>query len=151
MAGRDEFDSTSSSQEVPNYSKNLAFGKKAKIAYFPTAVEHRSLDADVRNQTLNLIKSLRGDGHTVEGVDFDYLDYIIPAYYVLTTAEASSNLSRFDGIRYGYRSPNATNLEETYTMSRTEGFSTEVKRRICLLYTSPSPRDATLSRMPSSA
>ncbi len=132
MAGRDEFDSTSSSQAVPSYSKDLDFGKKAKIAYFPTAVAHRSLDADVRNQTLNLIKQLEVDGHTVEGVDFDYLDYIIPAYYVLTTAEASSNLSRFDGIRYGYRSPNATNLEETYTMSRTEGFSTEVKRRIML-------------------
>ncbi|MEM1121403.1 MAG: amidase family protein, partial [Bacteroidota bacterium] len=106
--------------------------KKAKIAYFPTAVNHESLDADVKQQTLDLIAQLQAEGHKVEGVDFDYLDYIIPAYYVLTTAEASSNLSRYDGIRYGYRSPNATNLEETYTMSRTEGFSTEVKRRIML-------------------
>jgi aspartyl-tRNA(Asn)/glutamyl-tRNA(Gln) amidotransferase subunit A len=132
MAGRDEFDSTSSSQPVPSYSSNLAFDKKVKIAYFPTAVHHKSLDKSVRDQTLDLIKDLENKGHTVEGVDFDYLDYIIPAYYVLTTAEASSNLSRYDGIRYGYRSPNASNLEETYTMSRTEGFSTEVKRRIML-------------------
>ena len=60
------------------------------------------------------------------------LDYIIPAYYVLTTAEASSNLARYDGIRYGRRSPNARNLEETYLRSRSEGFSEEVKRRILL-------------------
>jgi hypothetical protein len=65
-------------------------------------------------------------------VDFEYLDFMIPAYYVLTTAEASSNLSRYDGIRFGYRSPNATNLEETYKLSRTEGFGREVKRRILL-------------------
>ncbi|MEM6321111.1 MAG: Asp-tRNA(Asn)/Glu-tRNA(Gln) amidotransferase subunit GatA [Bacteroidota bacterium] len=132
MAGPDEFDSTASSQPVPSYSQTLNFDKKAKIAYFPTAVNHESLDADVKQQTLDLVAQLQAEGHTVEGVDFDYLDYIIPAYYVLTTAEASSNLSRYDGIRYGYRSPNATNLEETYTMSRTEGFSTEVKRRIML-------------------
>jgi aspartyl-tRNA(Asn)/glutamyl-tRNA(Gln) amidotransferase subunit A len=68
----------------------------------------------------------------VEGVDFDLLDYLIPAYYVLTTAEASSNLSRYDGIRYGYRSQNATDLLSTYQQSRTEGFGTEVKRRIML-------------------
>lgn len=132
MAGRDDFDSTSSSQEVPAYSKALTFNKKAKIAYFSTAVNHESLDKEVKEQTLGLIQNLKADGHTVEEVDFDLLDYIVPAYYVLATAEASSNLSRYDGIRYGYRSPNAKTFEETYTMSRTEGFSTEVKRRIML-------------------
>ena len=71
-------------------------------------------------------------GHEVEPVQFDLLDYLIPTYYVLTTAEASSNLARFDGVRYGQRSPNATNFEETYLKSRTEGFSEEVKRRIML-------------------
>lgn len=131
MAGQDEQDPTSSSYEVEAYSKSEPFGK-ARIAYFSTALNHDSLDEDVKAQTFTLIEKLRSEGHTVEGVDFEYLDYIIPAYYVLTTAEASSNLSRYDGIRYGYRSPNAKDLAETYTLSRTEGFSTEVKRRIML-------------------
>ena len=68
----------------------------------------------------------------MEPVPFDLLDFIIPTYYVLTTAEASSNLARYDGIRYGRRSPQARNLEETYLLSRSEGFSEEVKRRILL-------------------
>jgi len=63
-------------------------------------------------------------------VSFPYLDYLVPAYYVLTTAEASSNLSRFDGVHYGHRSTEAKGVEETYTLSRTEGFGPEVKRRI---------------------
>jgi len=134
MAGEDAMDSTSSRQEVPDYEAVLKsdFSEKKKIAYFDTAVNHASIDADIRQQTLDLIARLKADGHTVETVDFDYLDYIIPAYYVLTTAEASSNLSRYDGIRYGYRHPDARDLQETYEMSRTEGFSKEVKRRIML-------------------
>ena len=68
----------------------------------------------------------------LQTVDFEYFDYVVPAYYVLTTAEASSNLSRFDGVRYGHRAENVGTLEETYRKSRTEGFSDEVKRRIIL-------------------
>ncbi len=134
MAGEDAMDSTSSRQEVPDYEAVLKanFSEKKKIAYFDTAVNHASIDADIRRQTLDLIARLKAEGHSVEAVDFDYLDYIIPAYYVLTTAEASSNLSRYDGIRYGYRHPDARDLQETYAMSRTEGFSKEVKRRIML-------------------
>ncbi len=134
MAGEDKMDSTSSRRAVDNYEDFLKnnFNKKVKIAYFDTAVEHKSIDADIRQQTLNFIDQLKADGHTVEAVDFAYLDYIIPAYYVLTTAEASSNLSRYDGIRYGYRHPDAKSLQETYEKSRTEGFSKEVKRRIML-------------------
>lgn len=132
MAGPDDFDSTASQRPVEAYSSRLSFEKKAKIAYFRTALEHPSLHADVKAVCDDLIEKLQADGHTVEAVDFDYLDYIIPAYYVLTTAEASSNLSRYDGIRFGYRSPNAKNLVETYKKSRTEGFGTEVKRRIML-------------------
>ena len=90
------------------------------------------LDKEVYDKIQKSIDILRGHGHTVEAVDFEYLDYIIPAYYVLTTAEASTNLSRFDGIRYGHRAEGVTTLEETYKRSRTEGFSEEVKRRIML-------------------
>jgi aspartyl-tRNA(Asn)/glutamyl-tRNA(Gln) amidotransferase subunit A len=132
MAGSDEYDSTASDIPVPNYSKQLNFDKKVKIAYFDTALNHRSLDATIRQRTFELIDSLKQDGHEVEAVSFDLLDFLIPTYYVLTTAEASSNLSRFDGVRYGYRSPNATDFQETYLKSRTEGFSEEVKRRIIL-------------------
>ena len=134
MSGEDAMDSTSSRKEVPDYEAVLKkdFSEKKKIAYFDTAVNHASIDSDIRQQTLDLIARLKADGHSVEAVDFDYLDYIIPAYYVLTTAEASSNLSRYDGIRYGYRHPDARNLQETYEMSRTAGFSKEVKRRIML-------------------
>jgi len=132
MAGKDEFDSTASQLPVPNYSQNLQFEGKAKIAYFKSALEHKQLDAEIKEKTFDWIAQLQANGHEVEAIDFDYLDYIIPAYYVLTTAEASSNLSRYDGVRFGYRSPNTKSLQETYTKTRTEGFGTEVKRRIML-------------------
>lgn len=132
MAGADEYDSTASDTPVPNYSQHLTLGRKAKIAYFDAALNHRSLDKNIRQRTFELIDNLKQDGHEVAPVSFDLMDYLIPTYYVLTTAEASSNLSRFDGIRYGYRSENATDFQETYLKSRTEGFSEEVKRRIIL-------------------
>src|SRR5690606_18130625 len=72
------------------------------------------------------------DGHTVEPVSFEYLDYVVATYYILTTAEASSNLARFDGVHYGYRSPASKDLMSTYKKSRSEGFGDEVKRRIML-------------------
>ena len=132
MSGEDEFDATVSTKPVPKYSENLTFDKKAKIAYFNTALNGEGMDEDIRKLSLDFIENLKKEGHTVEAVDFEYLDYIIPAYYVLTTAEASSNLSRYDGIRFGHRSKDAKNIDEVYKMSRTEGFGTEVKRRIML-------------------
>ncbi len=132
MAGADEFDSTASQKTVPAYSKQLQFEGKAKIAYFKSALEHESLDKEVKTQSFAFVERMKAEGHEVEAIDFDFLDYIIPAYYVLTTAEASSNLSRYDGVRYGHRSTDATTLLETYQKSRTEGFGMEVKRRIML-------------------
>lgn len=132
MAGPDDYDGTASREPVPPYSQLKAPARPLRIAYFRTALEHPSLDEGVRALTVNFIEKLRAAGHAVEAVDFEYLDYIIPAYYVLATAEASSNLSRYDGIRFGYRSAAAHDLESTYRRSRTEGFGTEVKRRIML-------------------
>lgn len=132
MAGSDEFDATVSTKPVPKYSESLTFDKKAKIAYFDTALNGEGIDEDIRKLSFGFIEDLKKEGHTVESVNFEYLDYIIPAYYVLTTAEASSNLSRYDGIRFGHRSSDAKNIDEVYKMSRTEGFGTEVKRRIML-------------------
>jgi aspartyl-tRNA(Asn)/glutamyl-tRNA(Gln) amidotransferase subunit A len=77
-----------------------------------------------------LIKKLRESGHEVSEFSFPYMDYVVPVYYVLTTAEASSNLARFDGVHYGHRSTQAEGVEETYIRSRNEGFGEEVKRRI---------------------
>jgi aspartyl-tRNA(Asn)/glutamyl-tRNA(Gln) amidotransferase subunit A len=133
MAGCDDFDSTASQLPVDNYVEKLNDSdRKYKIAYFDKALNTKGLDADIRDMNVKMLDILRGAGHAVEAVDFEYLDYVVPAYYVLTTAEASSNLSRFDGVRYGYRAENVGTLEETYRKSRTEGFSDEVKRRIVL-------------------
>lgn len=132
MAGPDEYDSTVSQSEVPAYSQLLDRTGKKKIAYFETALKHPELDPEVKSAAEELIRKLKKEGHQVAPVPFPYLDYIIPAYYVLTTAEASSNLSRYDGVRYGHRSADAQTLLETYKKSRTEGFGTEVKRRIML-------------------
>jgi aspartyl-tRNA(Asn)/glutamyl-tRNA(Gln) amidotransferase subunit A len=132
ISGKDGYDSTSSSQPVLEYSKQLSFEKKARIAVFPSTLNSDGLNAEVRSATETLLAQLKAEGHTIEEVDFKYLDYLIATYYVLTTAEASSNLARFDGVHYGYRSPNASEMETVYKKSRTEGFGKEVKNRIML-------------------
>jgi len=139
ISGPDEFDSTVSSADskaIANISQmvlHVTENKKYKIAYFKEALFHPSLDAEIRENILLLINKLITDGHTVEAVDFDLLDYIVPAYYVLTTAEASSNLSRFDGVRYGHRTNEpVADLSAFYKRNRSEGFGKEVKRRILL-------------------
>jgi len=132
MAGKDENDSTSSSVPVPSYSNLDAPIEKRKIAYLKEYIESPGLDPEIKANFLQLISDLKAEGHTVEEQTFSYLDAMVPAYYVLTTAEASSNLARFDGVHFGYRSPKAHDLESTYKMSRTEGFGEEVKRRIML-------------------
>jgi aspartyl-tRNA(Asn)/glutamyl-tRNA(Gln) amidotransferase subunit A len=133
MSGKDEYDSTASSSSVPAYSKELnKSGSKIRIAYLKDCLEKEGLDPEIKSRMYEIISKLKAAGHTIEAVDFPYLDYLVPTYYVLTTAEASSNLARYDGINYGYRSKNATDLESTYKKSRTEGFGTEVKRRIML-------------------
>src|SRR5204863_310581 len=95
-------------------------------------IESDGVNEEVKKRTLEIIDWLNKNGHETVAVDFPYLEFLVPAYYVLTTAEASSNLGRYDGVHYGYRSPNAFDLESTYKKSRSEGFGTEVKRRIML-------------------
>lgn len=134
IAGADDFDSTVSSKPVPSYSQ-LVHSKSVskKIAYFRETLTHPGLDAEIKNQIENQIEQLRLAGHTVEAVNFDLLNFIVPTYYVLTTAEASSNLSRYDGIRFGHRTTqNVDDLNQLYQLSRTEGFGAEVQRRILL-------------------
>lgn len=131
ISGADEFDSTCASKEVPN-NMLPAFEGKKKFVYYNTCLDHPSVDAEIKQHLISKIESLKAQGHEVEGVDFSYLDYLVPIYYVLTTAEASSNLARYDGIHMGYRSENANDLESTYKLSRSEGFGEEVQRRIML-------------------
>ncbi len=133
MQGKDEYDSTAS-QETPNQiPSDLITDKKFRIAYFSDALNHPSLDKEISAAISKTIDSLNNDGHTVEAVDFDLLDFIVPAYYVLTTAEASSNLSRFDGVRFGSAAKKpVSDLTEFYKQSRTTGFGKEVKQRIML-------------------
>jgi aspartyl-tRNA(Asn)/glutamyl-tRNA(Gln) amidotransferase subunit A len=128
MSGKDELDAMSSSAPVFSFEANTS--KKYKIAYSEEALESDGLAENVRSAYLNLIEKLKADGHTVEKKSFPYLDYMVPCYYVLTTAEASSNLSRYSGMLYGYRSSGAHDIESTFKKSRSEGFGVEVKRRI---------------------
>ncbi len=132
MAGPDEYDSTASPSRVEKYSNLESEPTQKKIAYFESTLNHPSIDPEIRSSSLKFLEKLKKDGHEVVGLSFDLLDYLIPAYYVLTTAEASTNLSRYDGVRFGYRSPEVVDLQESYKKSRTEGFGTEVKRRILL-------------------
>ncbi|MFN8250658.1 MAG: Asp-tRNA(Asn)/Glu-tRNA(Gln) amidotransferase subunit GatA [Ferruginibacter sp.] len=134
MAGADNYDSTATNHQYSTASQiQPAPGKKYKIAYFKEALHHPSLDTEIKESVLGLIETLKADGHTVTAADFGLLDYVVPAYYVLTTAEASSNLSRFDGIRFGHSTKAAVkDLNDFYKQTRSEGFGKEVQRRIML-------------------
>lgn len=132
MAGPDEFDGTLLQEEAPAFSKSSSFEGKAKIGYLKECVESDGLDPEIKAEFDKLKLALESKGHEVVPVSFPYLEYLIPTYYVITTAEASSNLARYDGIHFGYRSPEAAGIEGTYYKSRSEGFGEEVKRRIML-------------------
>lgn len=131
MAGPDGQDATMYQQAAPKFGLPVA-PAKAKFAVMREAVEGEGIDAEVKQMMLDLIAKLEAAGHEITFFDFPLLDYMVPAYYVLTTAEASSNLSRYSGMLYGKRSASAHDLDSTYTLSRTEGFGEEVKRRIML-------------------
>ncbi len=132
ISGKDDFDATVSDKVVPSYTKDFIAEKKYRIAYIKECIEHEGIDEEIKKVTFDKIELLRKEGHIVEEISFPYLDFLVPVYYVLTTAEASSNLSRFSGLSYGYRSKNISDLETTFKRSRSEGFGAEVKRRIML-------------------
>lgn len=132
IAGADHFDSTVSSRMTEKYSKAKFDNQPKRIAYIKECLESKGLDPEIKKLIEDKILKLKSEGHVVDPISFPYLDYLVPTYYVLTTAEASSNLARYGGVHYGYRSENITDLESTYINSRTEGFGEEVKRRIML-------------------
>jgi aspartyl-tRNA(Asn)/glutamyl-tRNA(Gln) amidotransferase subunit A len=137
ISGPDEFDSTVKQQKTSkiifDFPAENTKSPQYKIALFQNAMNHKSLDPEIKNGIYQLAEDLKNDGHTVEEINFDLIDFIVPAYYILTTAEASANLSRYDGVRYGYRdSDNDTDLITFYKKNRGNGFGKEVKKRIML-------------------
>lgn len=134
IAGADNFDSTVSKVPVPSYTDELPAleQKKYRIAYFDDIIHTKGLQTEIRDNITHKIKELEKDGHTLSSVNFPLNEYILPTYYILATAEASSNLSRFDGVRYGFRSPETTDLSSLYKKTRSQGFGKEVQRRILL-------------------
>jgi len=132
IAGADEFDSTVSTKSVPNYSDEIIQTKKFNVAYIRDTTESEALQPEIKDSMQEAIAQLRSEGHTVTAIDFPLLEYILPTYYILATAEASANLSRYDGVRYGYCCPEPKDLESLYKKTRSEGFGKEVQRRILL-------------------
>jgi len=132
MSGKDEYDSTSSQTEKHNITVNNVGSKSLRIAYIKNCMDNDGLDSEIKSKLEKTISALKAKGHTVEAVDFPYLNEMVPTYYVLTTAEASSNLSRYTGVHYGKLAKNVQGVEDTYKKSRSQGFGEEVKRRIML-------------------
>ncbi len=132
IAGHDERDSTSAEISVPNYLDALDRDVKGLKIGLPKEYFSDGLDAEIRLVIEKKIEQLKNGGAEIVEVSLPHSEYTISTYYILATAEASSNLARYDGARYGYRSPEATDLTSMYVKSRSEGFGEEVKRRIML-------------------
>jgi len=132
MAGHDTMDATSSHEPVAKYSAELTKPVEGLRIGVPKEYFGDGLDPEIRTAVEKAISQLKDAGCTVKPVTLPHTQYAVPTYYVIATAEASSNLARFDGVRYGHRSKDATNLSAMYRKSREEGFGSEVKRRILL-------------------
>lgn len=132
IAGRDQLDSTSADVPVPDYSAGLENDISGKRIGVPRALLGEGLDDEVRDSVLRSIENFRNLGAEIVDVELPYAKYGIAVYYIIATAEASSNLARYDGVRYGYRAEEAPGLREMYFKTRAEGFGAEVKRRIML-------------------
>ena len=114
-------------------SAEIKTGTKKRFAVLKDALYHPALDKEIQTAIFGVLEQYKQAGHEVTEIDFGLIDYVVPAYYVLTAAEASSNLSRYDGVRYGHQTNrHSANVMDYYTLNRTEGFGMEVKRRIML-------------------
>ena len=133
ISGHDASDSMSYEGEVPDFTAGIESGVKGMKIGVPTEyLNEKGLEEGVKEAVLKAIDTFKSLGAIVEEVSLPHSKYGVPAYYIIASSEASSNLQRFDGVRYGYRSPEAKTLDEVYVKSRTEGFGMEVKRRIML-------------------
>ena len=133
MAGHDPADSTAASAAVPDFCEALTGDVNGIRIGIPAAIIDEGIDPDVRKAFTESLDVLRDRGATLVDVELPHARYAIPTYYLVATAEASSNLARYDGVRYGFRAPNTgADLRSMYTRTRAGGFGTEVKRRIML-------------------
>ena len=132
IAGRDERDSTSADVEVPDYSATLYEDIKGKRVGVPRELFGEGIETEVRDAVEKSIDNFRKSGCDIVDVELPYAKYGIAVYYIIATAEASSNLARYDGVRYGFRAEDTHKLREMYFKTREEGFGEEVKRRIML-------------------
>jgi aspartyl-tRNA(Asn)/glutamyl-tRNA(Gln) amidotransferase subunit A len=132
LCGRDPRDATSSAQPVPDFRAGLGAGIRGVRFGVPWKFLGGEMDASVRAAFDTLVVSVRAEGASVVEVDLPHADFGLAAYYIIANAEASANLARFDGVRYGHRSARAETLLDVYTRTREEGFGREVKRRVLL-------------------
>ncbi len=132
IAGRDTHDATTADVPVPDYAADLTGDIKGLRIGFPRALFGEGLDPEVRASVENAIDAYRQLGADIVDVELPHAQYCIAVYYIIATAEASSNLARFDGVRYGFRAEDAPELRQMYRKTREEGFGPEVKRRIML-------------------
>jgi aspartyl-tRNA(Asn)/glutamyl-tRNA(Gln) amidotransferase subunit A len=132
LAGPDPMDSTAAREPVPDFAALLDGNARGVRIGVPRAFVSEGVDASVLAAFDAGLEVLRATGATLIDIDLPYAKYAIPVYYLVCTAEASSNLARYDGVKYAYRSPAATTLKEMYSKTRDEGFGPEVKRRIML-------------------
>ncbi|OPJ56298.1 Asp-tRNA(Asn)/Glu-tRNA(Gln) amidotransferase subunit GatA [Alkalithermobacter paradoxus] len=132
IAGKDEIDGTSSPEEVPDYTKFLDGNVNGLKIGVPKEYFEQGIDEDVKKAVLDGIQKLKELGAQVKEISLPHTKYAVATYYVIAPSEASSNLARFDGIRYGYRAEKFDSLDELYIKTRSEGFGEEVKRRIVI-------------------
>lgn len=132
ICGKDSMDTTTVSREYPDFAKELDFNIKGLKIGIPKEYFAEGINNEVRESVMKVAKEYEKLGATLVSVSLPTIDYALSAYYIISSAEASSNLARFDGVKYGYRSEKFKNLEELYLNTRNEGFGAEVKRRIML-------------------
>ena len=132
MAGQDPNDATSANRSVPDFSRDSIAGVEGLRIGLPREYFEKGLAPDVAKALDKMVVRLRQDGAQVADVSLPHTDHAIAVYYLISTAEASSNLARYDGARYGFRAEDVQSLEEMYVESRSQGFGDEVKRRIML-------------------
>lgn len=132
LAGHDQWDSTSLTDLPINYSDKLGQSLDGLRIAYPKEYKDEAISQEIRDQMDQVVDFFKSQGATVDEVSLPHSRYGINVYYIISSAEAASNLQRYDGIRYGYRSESAQTLDEVYIQSRSEGFGDEVKRRIML-------------------
>lgn len=132
ICGKDKYDGTSLELENTSYLNALNDNIKGMRIALPKECFEDDLDAEVKEKVLAVAETLKSQGAIIEEIALPFMKYVIPTYYILATAEASSNLSRFDGVKYGFRAQNCSSLSELYEATRSEGFGEEVKKRIML-------------------